>query len=258
MKADPKLVVESNPSFQAIYVYMNNRKPPLDNPKVRQALSYAVDYQSIVKDILKGQAVQMRGPVPEGMWSHDPNGFQYSYDPEKAKALLAEAGVKDLKLTYTFSQALPDWDPIGLAMQSSFAKIGVTLELKNVADVTKRQMQAAGNTELAPGNWTPDFADPFMFMNYWFDPAKKGGPGNRSFYENPKVTELIDKAEKSADQKERETLYIEAQKISTQDAPYIYLLQRNDIFVRRAAVKGYVYNPMLLQVYNFADMSKTD
>jgi peptide/nickel transport system substrate-binding protein len=258
MKDNPKLVVESNPSFQVFYVYMNNKKPFLDNVKVRQALSYAVDYQGIVKDIMKGQAVQMRGPVPEGMWAHDPNGFQYSYDPEKAKALLKEAGVNDLKLTYTFSQAASSWEPVGLAMQASFAKVGVKLDLQNVADVTKRQMQAAGNTEMSPGNWTPDFADPYMFMNYWFDPAKKGGPGNRSFYENPKVTELITKAAQISDQAEREKLYIEAQRISTQDAPYIYLFQSNDIFVRRAAVQGFVYNPMLLLVYNFADMSKTD
>jgi peptide/nickel transport system substrate-binding protein len=258
MKSNPKLVVESNPSFEDVYVYMNNKKPPLDNVKVRQALSYAVDYQGIVKDIMKGQAVQMRGPVPEGMWAHDPSGFQYSYDPEKAKALLKEAGVNDLKLTYTFSQSVPAWEPMGLAMQASFAKIGVKLDLQNVADVTKRQMQSAGSTELAPGNWTPDFADPFMFMNFWFDPAKKGGPGNRSFYENPKVTELITKAARSTDQQEREKLYIEAQTISTQDAPYIYLFQQNDIFVRRAAVKGFVFNPMLVEVYNFADMSKTD
>jgi len=258
MKGNPKLVVESHPSFLAVYVYLNNKKPPLDNVKVRQALSYAVDYQAVVKEILKGQGVQMRGAVPEGMWGHDPNGFQFSYDPEKAKALLKEAGVGELKLTYTFSQAEPTWEPVGLAMQASFARIGVKLELQNLADVVKRQMQAAGNTELSAGTWTPDFADPFMFMNFWFDPAKKGGPGNRAFYDNPKVTELITRAAQVPDQAERQKLYVEAQKITTPDAPYLLLFQENNVFVRRAAVQGFVYNPMLIEVYNFADMSKTD
>ena len=95
-------------------------------------------------------------------------------------------------------------------------------------------------------------------MNYWFDPAKMGGPGNRAFYNNAKVTSLVQEAASTVDQAKREKLYLEAQTLSTQDAPYLYLIQKNDIFARRAAVQGYVYNPMLIQVYNFATMSKKE
>lgn len=252
------VVVESNPSLYVTYIYLNNTKPPLNDPRVRQAISYAVDYKGIVEGIMLGQAEQMRGAVPDGMWGHDPSGFQYSYDPEKAKALLKEAGVSNLHFTYTFSQANPIWEPVGLALQANLADVGIKLDLQSLADTTKREMVANGNFELAAGDWTPDFADPYMFMNYWFDPDRKGAPGNRAFYDNPKVTALIREAGSIVDQPKREKLYIEAQKLTTQDAPYVYLVQKNDIFARRATVKGYVYNPMLIQVYNFATMSKAE
>jgi peptide/nickel transport system substrate-binding protein len=225
---------------------------------VRQALSYAVDYKGIVDGILQGQAEQMRGAVPDGMWGHDPNGFQFSYDPAKAKKLLADAGQTNLHLTYTFSQADSTWEPVGLALQASFAEIGVTLNLQNVADTTKRELVAKDNFDLATGAWTPDFADPYEFMNIWYNPAMMGAPGNRSFYENPKVTALIDQAGSIVDQAKRTQLYVDAQKIATDDAPYLLLFQKNDIFAMRSSVKGYVYNPMLVQVYNLETMSKTE
>lgn len=258
LKKDPSIVVESNPSLYVSYVYLNNKRPPLDDVRVRQAISYAVDYKGIVDGIMQGQAEQMRGAVPHGMWGHDPAGFQYSYNIEKAQALMKEAGQTNVHLTYTFSQADTSWEPVGLALQASLAEIGIKLDLQAVADTTKREMAAKGNYDLAPGAWTPDFADPYMFMNYWFDPDKMGGPGNRAFYKNAKVTSLVQEAASTVDQAKREKLYLEAQTLSTQDAPYLYLIQKNDIFARRAAVQGYVYNPMLIQVYNFATMSKKE
>lgn len=258
MKDNAAVVVESNPSLYVDYIYMNNRKPPLDDVRVRQAISYAIDYKGLVDGVMHGQAVQMRGPVPQGLWGHDPNAFQYSYDLDKAKALLAEAGVKDLTLTYTFSQADPVWEPVGIALQAGLAQIGVKLELQNLADTAKREQAAQGKYDLTAGAWTPDYADPYMFMNYWFDPARMGGPGNRAFYNNDKVASLVRQAAEITDQPKREALYLEAQKIAIADAPYLLLMQKNDIFVRRAAVQGYVYNPMLLQVYNLAEMSKSE
>lgn len=256
LKANKAIDVQSNPSLGVIYLYLNNKKAPLDDVKVRQALSYAVDYKGIISGILQGQAEQMQGAVPDGMWAHDPSGPQFSYDPEKAKKLLDESGQKNLHLTYTYSQADASWEPVGLALQAYFAAIGVTLDLKNMADPTKRELVAKGDFDIATGAWTPDYADPYMFMNLWYDPTKMGAPGNRAFYDNPEVTKLINEAGSIVDQKKREQLYIDAQKTATMDAPYIMLFQKNDIFAMRSIVKGFVYNPMLIQVYNFGEMSK--
>jgi peptide/nickel transport system substrate-binding protein len=109
---------------------------------------------------------------------------------------------------------------------------------------------------LCLGAWSPDFADPFMFMNFWFDSNNFGLPGNRSFYKNEKVDELIRKAALLSDQAERTKIYFEAQDIIMQDAPYIFLYQVNTIVPLRKNVKGFVFNPMLESMYNFDGIYK--
>ena len=256
LKSVPRIIVVDEPSFLVTYLYLNNTHPPLDNPKVRQALSYAIDYKGIIDGILLGQAVQMRGAIPVGMWGHDPAVMQYGYDPKKAKELLTEAGVKDIKLGYLYAKRDPAWEPIGLVVQQDLNALGIKVDLQEFAYPTMRDKLNKGDFDIAVGNWTPDYADPSMFMNFWFDSKLKGLPGDRAFYSNPKVDELIHQAAVTIDQGERTKLYQEAQRITTEEAPYVLLCQRNYRFAMRDNVKGYIYNPMLLQIWNLDTMSK--
>lgn len=95
-----------------------------------------------------------------------------------------------------------------------------------------------------------------MFMNYWFDSVNFGLAGNRAFYKNDKVDELVRKAASINDKAEREKLYKEAQKIVIDEAPYLYLYQKDFLLPVSKNVKGFVYNPMLEGIYNLAEMSK--
>ena len=85
LKSVPRIIVVDEPSFLVTYLYLNNTRPPLDNPKVRQALSYAIDYKGIIDGILLGQGVQMRGAIPVGMWGHDPAVMQVRLRPEEGE-----------------------------------------------------------------------------------------------------------------------------------------------------------------------------
>ena len=93
-------------------------------------------------------------------------------------------------------------------------------------------------------------------MNYWFESDKKGLPGNRSFYSNPQVDDLLKKAVSVTDQKQRTDYYQQAQKIVIDEAAYVYLFQKNYQVAMNKDVKGFVFNPMLEQVFNVAQMSK--
>jgi peptide/nickel transport system substrate-binding protein len=119
-----------------------------------------------------------------------------------------------------------------------------------------REKLNSGDFDIAAGNWTPDYGDPYMFMNYWFDSNLHGLPGNRAFYTNPKVDELIRKAATAANVEERKKIYGEAQKIVIEEAPYVLLFQANYQVAMRSDVKGLVYNPMTLQMFNFETMSR--
>ena len=254
---NPDVVVKRYPSQLVEYVYLNNQKPPLDNPKVRNALCYAVDYKGIIDYVLQGNGVQMRGPVPQGMWGHKEDLFQHSRDIEKAKALLREAGADNgLELTLIYSERRASWEQIATILQSNFAEIGVKLKLELMANPTLRDRVDKGDFELCLGAWSPDFADPFMFMNFWFDSKNGGLPGNRSFYKNDEVDALVRKAASIADQSERTKLYYQAQEIVMKEAPYIFLYQVQTIVPMRKNVMGYVYNPMLESMYNFESIWK--
>ena len=256
MRGKEGVTIVDEPSFYVTYLYLNNTRQPLDQVKVRQAISYAVDYKGIIDGILLGQGVQMRGPIPIGMWGHDDNVMQYSYDPAKAKALLEEAGVSDVTLGFLYAKTDPTWEPIGLILQQELAEVGIEVELQQLAYPTMREHLNTGDFDIAIGNWTPDYADPSMFMNFWFDSSRHGLPGDRAFYTNEQVDDLIRKAAVAPSQAEREEIYDEAQKIVVDEAPYVLLFQRNYQFAQRSDVKGYVYNPMLLQIWNLATMSK--
>ena len=256
LEKNPNIVVRRYPSQLVEYVYLNCQKPKLQNNLVRQALNYAVDYPGIITHVLRGNGVQMRGPVPKGMWGHKPDAYQFKRDVAKAKELLKKAGAEKLSLTLIYSERRPSWEQIATILQSNLADIGVTLKLELMANPTLREKVDRGDFELCLGAWSPDYADPSMFMNFWFDSNNFGLPGNRSFYKNEKVDELIRKALALSDVNQRIALYNQAQDIIMNDAPYIFLYQTQTIVPMRKSVKGYVYNPMLESMYNFESIYK--
>jgi peptide/nickel transport system substrate-binding protein len=256
LEADPKITVRRHASQLVEYVYINNQKGKLRDPRVRQALNYAVDYQGIIDFVLQGNGVQMRGPVPLGMWGHKADAYQYRRNVQKARDLLEQAGAQGLKLNLIYSERRPSWEQIATILQANFADIGVRLELHMLANPTLRDQVDKGDFELCLGAWSPDFADPYMFMNFWFDSDLWGLPGNRSFYKNEAVDALVREAATRSDVQVRTDLYHEAQDLIMADAPYIFLYQVQTIVPMRDAVHGYVYNPMLESMYNFESIWK--
>jgi peptide/nickel transport system substrate-binding protein len=256
LEKNPNIAVRRFPSQLVEYVYINCQNPKLQNKLVRQALNTAVDYPGIITHVLRGNGVQMRGPVPKGMWGHKADVFQFQRNVAKGKELLKQAGAEKLDLTLIYSERRPSWEQIAAILQSNFADIGVNLKLELMANPTLREKVDRGDFELCLGAWSPDYADPSMFMNFWFDSNNFGLPGNRSRYKNEQVDGLVRKALALSDVAQRVALYNQAQEIIMQDAPYILLYQTQTIVPMRAWVKGYVYNPMLESMYNFESISK--
>lgn len=237
------------------YLYLNNRRAPLNDVNARKAVVDSLDYQGIVEGIAMGKAKLMNGPIPDGMWGHDPSLPMPRQDLEAAQAALGKAP-KVRELQFLYSDKDPAWEPIGLTLQAGLGTLGVNLKMEKLANATFRERLGKGDFDVAIGNWSPDFADPYMFMNFWFDSTNAGLAGNRAFYSNPKVDQLLRDAASVSDVAQRKALYQEAQKIVVGDAAYAYLYQKAYTVPMRAAVKGYVFNPMLEQVFDFAAMSK--
>lgn len=258
LKSNSNISIVKKPSLLVDYVYINCTKanPALKNPKVRQAINYGIDYNSIIDKVMHGYATPLASPVPKGLWGYNESAFKYTRNVAKAKALLKEAGVNNLQLTLLYSDRFPNWEQEALVVQGNLKDIGVKVNLSKVAYATMRDMLDSGKFDLAMGVWSPDYADPYMFMNYWFDSNNQGLAGNRAFYVNPQVDSLVRKAGSITDQAQREDLYKQAQKIVIEDAPYIYLYQKDFMLPINKDIKGFVYNPMLEGVYNLDEMSK--
>ena len=178
----------------------------------------------------------------------------YDHDVEKAKVLLKEAGVTNLTLDLLYSDNKPWWETERSRSRPIWPK-RASGESEKVAYATMREMIDRENSTLH-GVWSPDFADPFMFMNNWFDSRNFGLAGNRAFYKNEEMDRLVRKAASINSKEERIRLYRRAQRIAIEEAPYIYLYQKDFLLPIRKEVKGFVYNPMLEGIYNIAEMSK--
>jgi len=256
LKKQGDVAVYDYPALRVTYLYLNNSKAPLNQPDLRRAVSWATDYKGMVSGILGGNGKQMHGPIPEGMWGYDAGAMQYSLDLTKAKEALGKVSDKPKSLSFLYSDNDPNWEPIALSLQANLQSLGISVKLEKLANATMRERIGKGDYDIAIGNWSPDFADPYMFMNYWFESDKKGLPGNRSFYSNPQVDALLKQAVSTPDQAERTKFYQQAQKTVIDEAAYVYLFQKNYQVGVNKSVKGYVFNPMLEQIFNISDMNK--
>jgi peptide/nickel transport system substrate-binding protein len=249
--------VSSQSIFAMNFGYMNNTRAPLDNVKVRQAISYAVDYDTMVNQIMRGTAQRVRGPIPPGLLGHDDGVFQYNRDVAKAKQLLADAGMPSgFSTTLTYAD-LPAGDQLPQIVQSNLADIGVKVDLQKVTEPTRRERIDKKEFDLSMGGWTANYSDPNMFMLPLFDSRNGGLAGNRSYYSNPAVDDLVRKAATTVDHDERVKLYRQAQDLIMQDAPYFFMFYPDYQLPIRDTVKGLSLNPSNVFNMRFDLVSKS-
>ncbi len=262
LDARPDVVVYSNPSFQNLLGLFNVRRPPLDNPLVRQALSYTFPYAQFIESVMQGYAVQAHGPVPTGMWGHSRDLFQYSYDLDKARDLLAEAGYPDGGFDLLLTYATGDLDEQQLAeiWKAELAKLKINLTVQGMSwesqwDLARADPMKAQN--ILVFYWWPDYVSPYSFLYSMFH-CEEEILFNLGYYCNPEFDALIDRANELAgsDRAEAERMFIQAQEMLIEDAAAMYFYDRGNTHILRADVKGYVDNPAYPHVVFFYELSR--
>jgi peptide/nickel transport system substrate-binding protein len=249
LDASDDVTVYVNPSFQNLFGLFNMKKEPTNNKLVRQALSYAFPYQQFIEGAMLGQATQSHGPVPAGMWGYSEDLFQYTYDLDKARELLAEAGYSeggfDLLMTYNVGD--PDQKQVGELWKAELAKLGINLEVR--AMEWEPQWDLAMSDPMAAQDifvfyWWPTWITPYDFLFNMFH-CEEEILFNLGYYCNPEFDEIIDRANEltGSDREEAERLFIEAQKILIEDAAAMFFYDRPNNHELRADIKGYADNP---------------
>ncbi len=239
LEEDPSLEVLSFPNPRNFMLEMNTKIPPFDKKEVRQAVSYAVPYETIVNEVLNGYGRQLTSPIPDGTPTHTDEFFVYKQDPEKAKQLLAEAGFPNgFETTLAVASGNQEGKETAVWVQQSLAEIGVKVNIQELPGAAfTEQLQKHELGFFFFNNWISINNDPFYHL-YWlfWSPCC-----NYTNYSNPEVHRLIEQFTLSTDQTAREQATLDAQRMIVDDAPWVFLYQPDFLLAMWSNVKGYIF-----------------
>jgi len=209
---------------------------PLRNVKVRRAMYYGINEDAIVKHVMGGFAKAAGQFYPEAVFGHDASIARPPYDPEKAKALLKEAGYEEgftVVLDSPNDRYIND-EEIAQAVASSLAKIGVTVEVNAIPKATFFPKANDADSSFNLIGWACGDGDGSSFLDgcvHTYDPDKGYGRYNGGRYSNARVDDLIQKSSGVLDETERLALLHEAQKIAlVEDQNIIPLHYQVDLY----------------------------
>ena len=203
------------------YVLMNVHMKPFDNLKVRQAVSWAINRDKVVK-LLGGQAAALWQLYPPGLPGHEPGKKYYGYDPAKAKQLLTEAGYPNgFSTTYYTDNVDPD-PKIAQSIQADLQAIGINASVKTVSNDTYYALQGEpGKVAIGSFGWWMDFPDPVdWFVPLFSKSAAVPGGMNSSFWWDPTSEKLYAEAQAITDPTARLAKFDELQAYILSQAPY--------------------------------------
>jgi peptide/nickel transport system substrate-binding protein len=226
-------------------------KEPFSNDKLRQAIAHGIDRKRINDIVMDGKGTISDGPTPAGLWWFDPAIKSYAYDPEKAKALLKEAGYAN---GFEFTLSTPQvtaMSQINQLAQEQLDAIGIKLKLEPVAQSEWYAKLVRKETNFSPNRWTqrPD-PDGLLYILF-----HSKGYANTTGYKNDRVDALLEEARQNFDQAERKKLYSEVQAIIARDVPMLPLFFSVEYAALLRNVQGFEWIPD--QIPRFRDVWKS-
>lgn len=247
LAANPELRTEEMVLNSLVYLGFNSQKGPFAEPLVRQALSHAVDKQQIVDIALGGLGQLAYTPLPPTLLGFDASlkDAELGYDPEQARSLLQEAGFEatadggwqragqPLTALLLTSNRAPN-EAIATLLQSQLQAIGVPVEIQQLDSKAVQEATNQGAFDLLL--WRFEWNDPDGLRIFLGTEAI--GSTNRTFYSNPDVDALLAQAAHELDPAVRHDLYVQAQRLILQDAPWQPLYNPVDVMAARQAVQG--------------------
>ncbi|HHW7570982.1 TPA: ABC transporter substrate-binding protein [Mannheimia haemolytica] len=260
LKKDPNIEVMSQSGMNIGYLALNKDIKPLDNQKVRQALNFAVNKQAIVDAVYQGAGQVAKNPIPPTMWSYNDEIKDYDYNPEKAKALLKEAGFENGFDTELWAMPVarpynPNARRMAELIQEDWKKVGVNAKIVSYewGEYLKRLRQGEAATSMI--GWTGDNGDPDNFLNTLLSCSSVDAGSNYAKFCHKPFEEVVLAAAQESDKAKRTELYKQAQVIFKEQAPWITIAHSTVYFPVRKEVKGYVMSPFSLHNFYKVDLA---
>jgi peptide/nickel transport system substrate-binding protein len=239
LEQDPNLRVQAFPGSNVVLLTLNTASPPLDNVKVRQAIAYGIDRQSLIQNLLLGFGKIAHSIIPEESWSYS-TGQTYSYDPARAKQLLSESGVKITKpVVYKLSGSSIAGRQYASVIQNQLKEVGIPVEIETPEANTLFDELRRGNFQIAYTQWVGGNQDPIFYKDLFATseiPSQTRPSRNRSRYSNPELDKLLDEAVNTFDRQRGRELYVKIQEIVSRDVPIFPLWYQSNIVIARKNV----------------------
>ncbi|HIF5529439.1 TPA: ABC transporter substrate-binding protein [Pasteurella multocida] len=261
LKADSNITLLTKPGLNVGYLNFNVQKAPFDNVKVRQALNYAVNKDAIIESVYQGAGQVAKNPIPPTMWSYNDEVKDYAYDPEKAKALLKEAGFENGFETDLWAMPVsrpynPNARRMAELVQADWEKVGVKAKIVSYEWGEYLKRMRAGDHQTGMMGWMGDNGDPDNFLNTLLSCAAVESGSNYANFCHKEFNDLVTKAAQVTDPAERTALYQQAQLVFKEQAPWITIAHSTTYFPVRKEVKGYVIDPFGLHNFYAVELEK--
>ena len=249
LSQDPRLQVQQFPGSNLNLLTINTTSSPLDNVKVRQAIAYAIDRDSMIKNLLQGYAKIAHSILPEESWAYTP-GHTYSFDPATAKKLLDEAGFKDpdgdgpqmrfpKPLVYKVSGSSAAGKNYAGVIQNYLKDVGVPVSIETAEQNTVFDEVRRGHFQIFYSQWVGGNQDPIFYKDLFATseiPNETRASRNRSRYSNKELDALLDQAVNTFDRQQALGLFKSIQDIVSNDVPVFPLWYQANVVIARKNV----------------------
>jgi peptide/nickel transport system substrate-binding protein len=228
------------------YLGINLLDPVLKDKRVRHAIGYAIDRRAIVDYLRRGLARPATGLIPSQAWAYEPDIFQFTYDPRRARQLLDEAGYRDpdgdgplprLHLSLKISNA-EETRLQATVIQQQLRDVGIDLDVRSYEFATMYADVLKGNFQMFSLQWVgAAMVDPDILRRVFYSTETPPTGFNRGHYNNPEIDRLLDLAGETTSEPQRKKYYGEVQKIIAEDAPYISIWNRTNVAVAQPTLR---------------------
>ena len=249
LENDPNLQVKAFNGSNVYLLTINTTSAPLDNVKVRQAIAYAIDRQSLINNLVLGFGKVAHSIIPEESWAYSP-GQTYSFDPAMAKKLLDEAGFRDpdgdgprmrfeKPISYGLSGSSVAGRQYAVVVQNQLKEVGIPVNIQTYEGTTLFDEMRNGNFQIAYSQWVGGNHDPIFYKDLFATseiPTRTRPARNRSRYSNPELDKLLEEAVNTFDRQKARELYVKIQEIVSRDMPVFPWWYQSNIVIARKNV----------------------
>lgn len=262
LEADPKINMNLYPSTRIIYSPINARETradgsanPLHDVRVRQAINYATNKQALIGLVLQGAGQPMTAPLMSSSTRLATSMDLYTYDLEKAKALVDEAGLEaGTEITLTTLAGSSDDATIFAALQQMWAPLGINLVVEQVDNATRGAKNRSGEFDIHTYGWVDDVNDPSQVTGWLGHTPVRHAVGTG--WESARFNELFEASGSEMDETARAAQYAEMQTIYAEAAPLLFMYETPFAVAVSTAIDGYVQTPLGANIFSRATVSR--